>query len=151
VRSVPVYLALSYDGRIVFEPADMGDAAVIAAVNTHQRTDKGFGPGLGPTAAATAIARFEALGYAVVHGTADWLLRPADREIQMQLLAGWASAAREIGAVSLAEAAGWLTRRRDVVTAGRSAIRVGHVDVFARPIGTREADRSQSSSRSLPS
>jgi hypothetical protein len=151
VRSVPVYLALSYDGRITFDPADPGDAAIVAAVNTHQRTDKGFGPALGPAAAGAAVARFESLGYEVFHGTADWLLRPGDREIQMQLLAGWASAAREIGAVSLAEAAGWLTRRRDAVTAGRSVIRVGHVDIFARPTGTREADKSQSSSRSLPS
>jgi hypothetical protein len=151
VRSVPIYMALSYDGRVSFDPPDAADAAIIAAVNAHQHTDKGFGPALGPAAAATATARFEALGYAVVQGTADWLVRPADREMQMQMLAGWASAARDTGAVSLAEAAAWLTRRRDAVAAGRSAIAVGHLDAFARPTGTRQADRSQSNSRSLPS
>jgi len=136
-RSIPVYVALSYDGRTEFSPANSLDTEVIAAVNAHQRTDKGFGAALGPTAASVAIARFESLGYSVVRGESDWVIGPQDRDIQMELLAGWAGAAREIGELSLADAIGWLTRRRDAVTAGRSSIRVGHVDFFARPIGTR--------------
>ena len=148
VRSLPIYMALSYDGRIEFEPADTADAVIVAAVNAHQRRDKGFGPALGPTAARAAIERFESLGYAVSHGLSDWVFGPADREIQMQVLAGWAGATREVGDLSLGDTVGWLTRRRDAVTAGRSSIRVGHVDAFARPTGTRRADRSQSSRRS---
>jgi hypothetical protein len=35
------------------------------------------------------------------------------------------------------EVVGWLTRRRDLVMAGRSSIRVGHVDFFATPTATR--------------
>jgi hypothetical protein len=31
----------------------------------------------------------------------------------------------------------WLARRRDHIAAGRSAMRVGHVDFFAQPTGTR--------------
>jgi SAM-dependent methyltransferase len=150
-RHLPLYAALSYDGRVTFEPADPLDAAVIAGVNRHQQTDKGFGAALGPAAAAMAIARLQAANYAVVHGRSDWRLSPRDRDIQRDMLAGWAGAAREIGAVSLADAASWLTRRRDLVAAGRSTIAVGHVDLFARPIGTRAADRSQSNSRSSPS
>ena len=136
-RSIPVYVALSYDGRTELGPADSLDAAIIVAVNTHQRTDKGFGPALGPTAASFAIARFESLGYSVVHGESDWVIGPHDRDIQLELLAGWAGAAREVGELSLADAVGWLTRRRDAVTAGRSSIRLGHIDIFARPMGTR--------------
>ena len=136
-RAIPVYAALSYDGRIEIAPTDPFDAAIVAAVNAHQRTDKGFGPALGPAAASFAIARFEKLGYAVVHGASDWVIGPDDREFQMEIFAGWASAAREIGDLSLADTVGWLTRRRDAVAAGRSSIRVGHVDVFARPTGTR--------------
>jgi SAM-dependent methyltransferase len=149
-RRLPFYAALNYDGRVVFDPVDYLDAAVIAGVNRHQQTDKGFGPALGPHAAEAAIASFTATGYAVVHGRSDWQLLPRDHEIQRDMLAGWAGAAREIGAVSLPEAAAWLTRRRDVVAAGRSTITVGHVDVFARPIGTRAAERSQSKSTSSP-
>jgi SAM-dependent methyltransferase len=150
-RHLPLYAALSYDGRVTFAPADPLDAAVIAGVNRHQQTDKGFGAALGPAAAEMAVARLQAAHYAVVHGRSDWRLAPRDQDIQRDMLAGWAGAAREIGAVSLADAAAWLTRRRDLVAAGRSTIAVGHVDLFARPIGTRAADRSQSNSRSSPS
>jgi SAM-dependent methyltransferase len=150
-RRLPLYAALSYDGRVAFDPADPLDAAVIAAVNRHQQTDKGFGPALGPGAAEAAIAGFKKANYAVVHGRSDWRLASRDHEIQRDMLAGWAGAAREIGAISLADAAAWLTRRRDLVAAGRSTIAVGHVDLFARPIGTRAAERSQSNSTSSPS
>jgi len=136
-RSIPVYAALSYDGRIELGPADPFDAAIVAAVNAHQRTDKGFGPALGPAAASFAIARFEKLGYSVIHGTSDWVIGSNDRDIQMEIFSGWASAVRELGDLSLADTVGWLTRRRDTVAAGRSSIRVGHVDIFARPMGTR--------------
>jgi SAM-dependent methyltransferase len=136
-RSVPVYAALSYNGWIELGPADPLDAAIAAAVNAHQRTDKGFGPALGPAAASTAIARFESLGYSVLHGASDWVIGPDDRDIQMEIFAGWASAVRELGDLSLADTVGWLTRRRDAVAAGSSSIRVGHVDVFAWPMGTR--------------
>jgi hypothetical protein len=136
-RSISLYAALSYDGRIELAPVDPADTAIVAAVNAHQRTDKGFGPALGPAAASFAIARFESLGYSVVDGVSDWIIGPDDRDIQMEILAGWASAAREIGDLSLADTAGWLTRRRDAVSAGRSSIRVGHVDIFAAPMDTR--------------
>jgi SAM-dependent methyltransferase len=143
-RSVPVYAALSYNGLIELGPADPLDAAIIAAVNAHQRGDKGFGPALGPMAASAAIARFESLGCSVVHGTADWVIGSHDREIQMEIFAGWARAAREIGDIPLADTVQWLTFRRDEIAAGCSSIRVGHVDIFARPTGTRCDDRSQS-------
>jgi hypothetical protein len=150
-RRLPFYAALNYDGRVVFDPVESLDQTVIAGVNRHQQTDKGFGPALGPRAAEAAIASFEAAGYDVVHGRSDWRLLPRDHDIQRDMLAAWAGAAREIGAVSLPDAAAWLTRRRDLLAAGRSAITVGHVDIFARPIGTRAAERSQSKSTSSPS
>jgi SAM-dependent methyltransferase len=136
-RSIPLYAALSYDGRIGFTPPDPLDAAIVAAVNAHQRTDKGFGPALGPAAAAFAIARFEALGYSVVQGASDWVMGPDDLDIQVEILAGWASAARDIGALPLAETTAWLTRRHDAVAAGYSSLQVGHVDFFATPSATR--------------
>jgi SAM-dependent methyltransferase len=133
-RSIPLYAALSYDGRIVLTPSDPLDTAIVAAVNAHQRTDKGFGPALGPAAAAFAIARFEALGYSVVHGRSDWAIGPDDLEMQTEILAGWASTAHEIGALSRADTTAWLTRRVD---AGCSSLHVGHVDFFATPSATR--------------
>jgi hypothetical protein len=136
-RSIPVYTALSYDGRIELDPSDPCDAAIVAAINAHQRRDKGFGPALGPTAARAMIAQFEGLDYWVIHGPADWVFGSNDRDIQMEVLAGWVGAAREIGDIALTEIAGWLARRRNAVIAGRLSMRVGHVDVFARPMGMR--------------
>jgi hypothetical protein len=147
-RGLLVYAALTYDGRATFEPTDVLDARMIAAANRHQRGDKGFGPALGPTAAFKAIARFEALGYAIVQDVSDWTFGGLDRAIQSELLAGWGAAAREVGSLTRAEIEGWLARRRNHVASGRSSMRVGHIDFLARPIGTRRAAKSQSNNSS---
>jgi hypothetical protein len=136
-RRLPVYAVLTYDGRVEITPADAADDAVIGAVNVHQRTDKGFGRALGPAAAQAAAEGFERIGYAIVQGAADWIFGPHDREMQLETLSGWAAAAREVGNLPLADVIGWLTRRRELVAAGLSSLRVGHRDLFARPIGTR--------------
>jgi hypothetical protein len=143
-RAIPLYAALTYDGRAEISPTHPRDAAIIDAVNTHQRRDKGFGPALGPAAGANAIARFEKVDYSVVHATADWILVASDREIQAEIFAGWASAARESGSLPLADTVEWLTFRRDEIAAGRSSLRVGHVDFLAEPIGSRREEKSQS-------
>jgi hypothetical protein len=136
-RAIPFYAALSYDGRVAFNPPDPFDAAVVGAVNLHQRTDKGFGTALGPAAADIALARFAALGYAVVQGASDWQIGPADRDMQTALVAGWARAASAIGTLSQHDVTGWLARRRAAIAAGRSSLLVGHVDFFATPSATR--------------
>jgi hypothetical protein len=136
-RRLPVYAALTYDGRAELDPADPLDKAIIASVNRHQRTDKGFGPALGPMAAMATIDRFHNAGHTIVQGLSDWVFAPHDRAIQSEIIAGWASAAEEMDELPLAEIVGWLTRRRDLIAAGRSRMRVGHMDVFARPTGMR--------------
>lgn len=135
-RQLPFYTTLTYDGRAEIEPVDALDATMIAAANTHQRTDKGFGPALGPTAVRAATARLESVQYSVVTGASDWLIGPNDREIQMKIFSIWASAGQVVGGVSRSDMVGWLARRRDAVIAGCSSIRIGHIDVFATPIGT---------------
>ena len=67
-RRLPVYAALSYDGRVRIEPAEAFDAQILSGFNLHQRTDKGFGPALGPDAAARSVERLEHFGFNVVHG-----------------------------------------------------------------------------------
>ena len=136
-RNVPLYAALSYDGRIEMAPVHKLDAAVVDAVNKHQRGNKGFGPALGPAAAQACIARFEQLGCRVVHGASDWVAGPNDREFQLEILSGWASAARDVGDLSLPDIVAWLTFRREQVVAGKASLRVGHVDIFARPAARR--------------
>jgi SAM-dependent methyltransferase len=136
-RRLPVYAALTYDGRTDLQPSEGLDPEILACFNAHQRTDKGFGPALGPTAAARAVERFEHLGYAVVQGRSDWVLRPNDLAIQDALFAGWA----ELGALSTALpsdlVSAWLARRRLHLAQGLSSLCVGHVDIFAQPMGVR--------------
>ncbi len=133
-RSIPIYATLSYDGRTDIGPADPLDAAIVAAVNQHQRTDKGFGPALGPAAGSAAIAQLQSMNYSLVHGTSDWVLGPDEHEMQMKIFASWASAACGTGSLSHADTVAWLARRRDAVIAGCSCVRVGHVDFFATPV-----------------
>jgi hypothetical protein len=133
-RARPLYAALSYDGRVDLAPATRHDEIVIAAVNRHQLTDKGFGPALGPAAAEVAPERFRRAGFAVVAGRSDWSFAPQDRDMQVAMLDGWAGAAGDIGVAS-SIVAEWLAERRDHVAAGRSQMRVGHVDFFARATG----------------
>jgi SAM-dependent methyltransferase len=132
-RRVPVYAALTYDGRIEFTPSDPLDATIVAAVNTHQRRDKGFGPALGPQAARVAAAEFQRVGYVVTEGPSDWAFSPHDREIQKATLEDWAGATREVGTVAPDDLAGWLERRTENVERGVSSMCVGNVDLFARP------------------
>jgi SAM-dependent methyltransferase len=136
-RRLPVYAALSYDGRTIIEPAGVLNRELLAGFNAHQRTDKGFGPALGPVAAARAIERFGHVGYSVVEGRSDWVFGPDDRAMQDALFAGWAEVAALTTQLTSDEINGWLAQRRSVLAEGRSHLRVGHVDIFARPIGTR--------------
>jgi len=136
-RRLPVYAALSYDGRATLLPSAAFDAEMVAALNRHQGRDKGFGPALGPQAAALAAARFEAVGYGVMQGRSDWVFGPADKSIQDTILAGWATAAGELGDVPLDRIAAWFTHRRELVADGRSRLQIGHIDLFATPTASR--------------
>ena len=136
-RRLPVYAALSYDGRATIEPAEPFDIELLAGFNLHQRTDKGFGPALGPAAAAQALERFEQFGYAAVQGRSDWVFGPDDRDIQDALFAGWAELGVLTTTLTADEIARWLMQRRAYLAAGRSSLRIGHLDIFARPIGRR--------------
>jgi Methyltransferase domain len=147
-RHLPVYAALTYDGRTDLSPPDPFDGQIVSAVNAHQLTDKGFGPALGPSAARSAISGLRALGYLLVDGESDWIFRPDDRQIQDDMLEGWSNAAREMGTLSETDIADWLSRRKVMISKGVSSMRVGHVDFFAVPSSTRSAARSQSNSTS---
>lgn len=136
-RALPFYAALTYDGRTSFFPSDPLDEIITSAVNAHQRTDKGFGAALGPSAVSEAASRFEAAGYSVVQGHSDWQIGTADHEMQRALLSGWAQAAREIEALPHHDIDEWLARRNGKVDLSASAMRVGHVDFFAAPIVIR--------------
>jgi hypothetical protein len=137
VRRLPVYAALTYDGRTVMQPASTFDKEILAGFNAHQRTDKGFGIALGPAAANRAVQRFEHFGYSVVQGRSDWDFGPDDRDIQDALFEDFANVAALTTQMTEAEVRGWLAQRRQHLAAGRSYLRIGHIDLFARPTTNR--------------
>jgi hypothetical protein len=125
--------ALTYDGRLAFEPAEPDDALVRDLVNGHQRTDKGFGLALGPSAVATAADLFTSSGYDVRIAASDWILRRASAPdaLQEQLIDGWAEAAAQMAPDRAAAVEAWRQKRRGHVTSGRSVLTVGHHDLAA--------------------
>ena len=110
-RRLPVYVALTFDGRISLEPSEAFDHDLVAAFKAHQRSDKGFGPALGPTAGERAADGFAHFGYAVVEGRSDWMLEPKDAKLQDAVFCAWA----ELNTLTLPPdvIAKWLALRRD--------------------------------------
>lgn len=123
--------SLNVDGRIVWQPADAADGPVQAAFSAHQRRDKGFGPALGPTAVAQAMARLQAAGWLVESARSDWRIGGAPSPAMLQAqIDGTAAAALEQAPGLHDTVLAWQQRR----TACRADTRlvVGHVDLAAR-------------------
>jgi hypothetical protein len=125
-----VCFALSYDGRTALEPSEPEDSEVLALFNRHQLGDKGFGPALGPGAAAAAESAFEGHGYEIRVAPSDWVIGSNETTLQLELLDGWLGAAREMAPERHTALNSWHDRRRAHVTAGRSSLRVGHIDLI---------------------
>jgi SAM-dependent methyltransferase len=130
-----VLFTLSVDGRALWDPLDPADALASALFDAHQRRDKGFGPALGPMAAATATEGFRAAGYAVQSAPSDWWIDarsdPAALALQQALIDGIAQAAIEQDPGAANELRAWQTRRHAL--AARSTLRIGHLDLIATP------------------
>jgi hypothetical protein len=123
--------ALTYDGRIQCSPDEPEDGRVRSLVNTHQRTNKGFGAALGPDASSAAERAFAAVGYHIERQASDWVLDPETRDLQRPLLEGWADAASAVAPAQAASIRAWRERRLAHVNAGRSQLIVGHEDMAA--------------------
>ena len=133
--------AITYNGRFACTPADAEDEEVRDLLNRHQKRDKGLGgPAAGPDAGAVAEQCFVQDGYRVRREPSDWVLGPADRDVQRLLIDGWADAATEMAPDRAPAIARWRARRLAHVDAGRSRVVVGHDDLAAwPPAGAREA------------
>jgi SAM-dependent methyltransferase len=130
-RSSPVLMALSFDGRLVFEPAAPEDRAIRERFVAHQRTDKGFGPALGPDAVLQLADLLEAQGCKVALEPSDWRLGAQDRALLEATVQGIIDAAREMAHDPGLER--WATLRRQQLAAGGLRLTVGHLDLLALP------------------
>jgi hypothetical protein len=119
-----LYVVLTYDGHIEWEPADPFDRLALNAVNRHQRGDKGFGPALGPDA-GPALARM--LGSGTELARSAWRLGPGDQAMQRALIKGYA------GVMDDPALRAWARRRMAYLQARRSALTVEHLDLLYLP------------------
>jgi SAM-dependent methyltransferase len=126
--NVPAYFALSYNGIMSWSPKNEHDVVITNAFNAHQKTDKGFGPALGPEAVETAQEVFLAAGFEVQVADSPWQLGQGDQELQIELVTGIAAAAKESGE-SASEP--WLAAR--VAAAEDTTCVIGHGDLLAFP------------------
>lgn len=134
-EKLPFYAALTYDGRAFTTPHCADEEQVIAAFNQHQKTDKGFGPALGPQAASLAVRLFEEAGYVVTCDPSDWNASAKHADFQKMLLEGWKNAATEIIPGEAAKIDKWFDGRVRLINEGRLETCVGHVDFLAIPEG----------------
>ncbi|OOC10734.1 class I SAM-dependent methyltransferase [Thioalkalivibrio halophilus] len=132
-RGAAVLFALSYDGRIEWSQPDPEDAALLAAVNRHQGTDKGFGPALGPGAAMHLERALERHGYRVEAAASPWELDAARPALVRALIDGWAEAAAAMEPTRAGDFRAWAGRRRAAVIGDGCRLRVGHRDVLGLP------------------
>ena len=127
-----VLFALTYNGGSRCAPEEPEDEAIRELMNRHQRDrDIGFGPAAGPEATECAARSFAAVGYHVRREASHWVLPPDVRELQRQLIEGWAEAAMEIAPDQAAMVRSWLARRLAHVEANRSRVIVYHEDLAA--------------------
>jgi hypothetical protein len=128
--ALPLWFALSYDGRISCHPSEPEDAEVRDLVNRHQLRDKGFGPAMGPRAARAAIRILTEYGYRVQSAPSDWRAGPQSTDLQRALVEGWFEAACEMAPQRIRGLSEWKARRCAHIEQGRSLLLVGHMDVF---------------------
>ena len=129
---LPFLAGLSYNGILSSQPHHPADRLIQRAFNQHQATDKGFGSALGPLGGFHARERLIKAGYTCFTGRSDWICPPEEDALQLELVKGWASAAREIG-VSGTIIDEWLEYRSVAIDKGKSQLQVGHVDVVGLP------------------
>ncbi|WP_207479673.1 class I SAM-dependent methyltransferase [Arenibaculum pallidiluteum] len=134
--ALPLYAALTYDGRTSWCPVHARDADMAAALNRHQRTDKGLGSALGPDAAPRLAELMRRQGYAVFQAESPWVLGPAQARLQQALAEGYGQAARDLDLLPAAVVDAWLVFRRREATTGTAEI--GHLDLLALPPDLRD-------------
>jgi len=127
----PVLVALSYDGRIDFDPALADDQCVRDWVNQHQRGPKDMGSALGPDATEYAKQAFIKAGYTVQTTHSDWQLSADQMALKRATMAGWHQAALAIAPDQAERLDHWLQQR--IERLNQTTLTVGHSDLLALP------------------
>ncbi|MCD2184655.1 class I SAM-dependent methyltransferase [Rhizobium sp. GN54] len=129
-----LYAALNYDGSMRWFPPHPLDAGMVELFNRHQRTDKGFGPALGPDAVACLTRQLAKRGFFVRTGDSPWRLDADMAELDAELLKGLRGPLIEMSGVSDVAIDDWLAYRLAGLGKQRGSDLVGHTDILALPV-----------------
>ncbi len=124
-----LYAALNYDGVCRWDGVHPMDEEVVAAFNSHQRRDKGFGTSLGPSAAPVLSSLLEDQGFQVTMAASPWRLDSKHADLQRQFISGMATAVMETELLGEEEINDWCAARLERLES--SGCLVGHWDLFA--------------------
>ena len=131
-QPVGLYAALNYDGTTHWTPKHPLDDTVLAAFNQDQRTDKGFGPALGPDSGAVMQRLFTQAGFKVYSASSPWTLDGADHAMVSALITGIAAAVADNPDIPTSALEDWIQFRQANAASGTCS--VGHTDVLALPV-----------------
>lgn len=128
-----LYAALNYNGIMLWSPPHPLDAQMVALFNRHQRTDKSFGPALGPDATDCLARHFAACGFTLRIEDSPWHLAAESADLQAQLLQGLRRPLLEMSDLAEETVDGWLEYRLGEIGKSGSSGLVGHADLLALP------------------
>jgi len=137
-----VLFALSVDGHIRFHDTSGSplfsddDRYMLAALEAHQRRDKGSGPAMGAQAPHYLRESFHRRGYHIREATSPWRLGPESLPLAEALLAGWRSALHEQLPQQTSRIDRWHSERLQGLMRGQLTLTVGHRDLLATPTAT---------------
>lgn len=127
-----VLFALNYDGSMYLEPGSPGDDRIREHFNRHQHGDKGFGSALGPDAVQRTRELLVAAGFQIESVTTPWTITHQHRQLQAELIEGFARAAEEVEPTAHEAISEWRWQRLTYVSTGNSRLVVGHEDIAGR-------------------
>ncbi len=128
-----LYAALNYDGGMRWSPAHPLDEDMVDLFNRHQRTDKGFGPALGPDATACLSRHLAARGFRIMIGESPWRMDNGTAALQTELLRGLRAPLLEMSTLPEAAIDAWLEYRLASIHGTDGSGLVGHTDLLALP------------------
>lgn len=129
-----LYAALNYNGIMHWSIPHALDEQIVDLFNQHQRTDKGFGPALGPDATARLARLLTTRGFSVRIEESPWRMDAGSTALQVALLNGLRQPLLEISELSEATIEGWLGYRLWAIGEPDSSCMVGHTDLLALPV-----------------
>lgn len=131
-RRLPALIALTYDGRMRWDPVHSGDDLIAAAFHQDMRRDKGFGPALGPRATDFMTERLRTAGARLETRSSDWRIAPSDCAMLQEMIAGIARAALASTPADAARIDAWASARRAQLDERALALEIGHQDMLVR-------------------